>query len=234
MPLPQLIMEEDVLEDNVSAHPAAVRSNQLFRGMKDEEIERAEKLFRASVQHYAKGEFIHISGTPMTSFGLVLTGMVHACIDDINGNRVIMAEVAPGITFGESLCYLGVPDSPVYIYSTEETDIMWLSAGVLKEDSADPFCADLKRRFTSMLAARTLTMNSRIQVLSKISLRDKLVTYFSQLAALTGSLTFNLPFSRDDMATYMGANRSALSREMSAMKKEGLIDYYRNTVRILR
>ena len=226
--------EGDILEHTGAAYPAAVRSNQLFAGMNDEDTGKALKLLGSYVEHYSRGEFIHISGTPMVSFGLVLSGIAQACIDDINGNRVIMTEVPPGITFGESLCYLGVKDSPVYIYASEDTDIMWLSADILKEDSADDFISDMKRRFTSMLAARTLAMNSRIQVLSKIKLRDKLVTYFSQLAALNGSLTFNLPFGRDDMATYIGTNRSALSRELSTMKKEGLIDFYKNTVRILR
>ncbi len=40
---------------------------------------------------------------------------------------------------------------------------------------------------------------------------------------------FNLPFDRSDMAVYLGVNRSALSRELSLMKKEGIIDFYKNS-----
>ena len=40
--------------------------------------------------------------------------------------------------------------------------------------------------------------------------------------------TITVPFSREDMAAYIGTDRSALSRELSAMKREGLIDYRKN------
>jgi CRP-like cAMP-binding protein len=48
------------------------------------------------------------------------------------------------------------------------------------------------------------------------------------------SRTFTVPFNRDDMAAFIGTNRSALSRELSRMKDEGLLDYYKNTFRLLK
>ncbi|MBQ2118632.1 MAG: winged helix-turn-helix domain-containing protein, partial [Clostridia bacterium] len=77
-------------------------------------------------------------------------------------------------------------------------------------------------------------MNSRIQILSKLTLREKLLTFFSDQAKKSGADTFSVPLDRKDMATYLGADRSALSRELSRMKREGLIDYYRNSFRIIR
>ena len=44
--------------------------------------------------------------------------------------------------------------------------------------------------------------------------------------------TFEVPFDREDMASYLGCDRSALSRELAKMKNEGLIDYHKNTFRI--
>ena len=97
----------------------------------------------------------------------------------------------------------------------------------------DDFFAELQRRFTAALAAKTLMMNNRIQVLSRLTLRGKLTAYFTELAAAQGSSVIHLPMNREDTAAYIGVNRSALSRELARMKAEGLIDYRKNEVRIL-
>lgn len=211
-----------------------IRSSVLFQHIKHEDINRAMGVFDAEIRAYAKGEFLHIPHSEMKKFGLALSGVVQVCIDDMDGNRMIMAEVSPGNTFGESLCFLEVKDSPVFIYASEAAEILWLSAKSLFRCDSDAFGAALQKQFTAMLAARTLAMNDRIQVLSKIKLRDKLITYFNQKSEAAGSLTFQIPVNRDDLAAYMGTNRSALCRELSQMKKEGLIDYYKNTFRIIK
>jgi CRP-like cAMP-binding protein len=104
----------------------------------------------------------------------------------------------------------------------------------VKNPSTHVLDAALAGRFTAMLAARTLTMNDRIQILSNITIRGKLVTLFSQLAARAGAQEFAVPFDRGDMAAYLGVNRSALSRELSKMRDEGIIDFHKNEFKITR
>lgn len=211
-----------------------IRSSDLFHQMTGEEFEKALEILCTECSLYSKGEYLHQAYARMNRFGMVLSGVVQACMDDMEGNRMIMAEVVPGITFGESLCFLEVGDSPVYVYASEPSEVLWFSTKNFFHDSPDAFTVRLQKRFTMMLASRTMSMNDRIQVLSKIRLRDKVTTYFSQISQRNRSLTFQIPMNRDDLATYMGTNRSALSRELSQMKSEGLIDYYRNTIRILK
>ena len=143
-----------------------------------------------------------------------------------------MAEVVPGSSFGESLCFLQTKESPVYIMAMEDTVLLRLSTDALQTAGNDN--PELQRRFTAVLAGKTLMMNNRIQVLSKLSIRGKLTAYFTELAAAQGSSVIRLPMNRDDTAAYIGANRSALSRELARMKADGLIDYRKNVVRILR
>ena len=216
-------------EDDLSV----LRSNYLFRQMADSDLLRVVSVLNGSLKSYDRGQLLHHAGTVMKQFGLVLSGMVQACIDDIEGNRMIMVEVTPGITFGESLCFLRVEDSPVYIYATEPVRVLWLSVEPMFTGT-QPLSRDLQKRFTSVLAMRNLSMNNRIQVLSKPKLRDRLITYFSQLASVQNSDIIRLPLNRNDMATYIGSNRSALSRELSAMKRDGYIDFHRNTIRLLQ
>ncbi len=210
-----------------------VRQNRLFRGLDEAEMNRALSFFDASVAEYKKGEYLHYMGRPMFRFGLVLQGQILVCTDDINGNRMIMVSVAVGDTFGESLSFLRVEDTPVYIYAASPARVLWLSPERIANVTESGFDADLKNRFIAMLAERTLSMNSRIQILSKLTLRDKLITLFSEYSR-RGQKNITLPYNRSDMAVYLGTNRSALSRELSQMKQEGIIDYSHSSFRILR
>ena len=213
---------------------AALQANPLFDGLDRDGLERLTAAMDAEKDVCEKGTMLHTTGTPMDRFGIVLSGAVHVCVDDIEGNRMIMAEVAPGTSFGESLCFLRKRESPVYIYASEDSEVLWLHTEALSAPEGDPFRMELLRRFAAALAEKNLNMNNRIQVLSKLSLRDKLTAYFTELAAVQGSDRIRLPMNREDTAAYIGANRSALSRELARMKAEGLIEYRKNEVRILR
>ena len=213
---------------------AVLRTNPLFSGLERDRFERQLQVMKAVRAHSGKGEMIQSAGEPIRRFGIVLSGAVQVCVDDIEGNRMIMAEVAPGTAFAESLCFLGTKESPVYIFASEDSDLLWLSTDALFSDPGDAFLAELQQRFTAALAAKALTMNNRIQVLSRLTLRGKLTAYFTELAAAQGSDVIRLPMNREDTAAYIGANRSALSRELAKMKEDGLIDYRKNEVRILR
>ena len=213
------------------AELTVLKKNPLFAGLDKEGLGRMLSAMKAEKSCHERGEMIQSAGRPVGRFGVVLSGAVQVCVDDIEGNRMIMAEVAPGASFGESLCFLRTKESPVYIQAMEETALLRLSTEVLHD--ADAFDPELHRRFTAVLAGKTLTMNNRIQVLSKLSLRSKLTAYFTELAAEQGSSVIRLPMNRDDTAAYIGANRSALSRELAKMKAEGLIDYRKNQIEIL-
>ncbi len=212
---------------------SVLRTHPLFRGLDRERLDRQLSVLKAEKACCERGETLQATGEPIRRFGVVLNGAVQVCVDDIEGNRMIMAEVAPGNSFAESLCFLQTKESPVYIFASEDSEVLWLSAAALFSDPSDAFLAELQRRFTAALAAKALTMNNRIQVLSRLSLREKLTAYFTELAAAQGSNEIRLPMNREDTAAYIGANRSALSRELAKMKEEGLIDYRKNEIRIL-
>lgn len=200
-----------------------ITKNRLFSGLSSEDTDYALSFFSARLAKYEKGEMLSRPSEPLSRFGLVLCGRVQVCMEDIDGNNIIMAIVTPSHTFGESLCFLG-GIAPVHIYATEDTEVLWLSTEKIKNCSSDERDRPISNRFTAMLAAKTLEMNDRIQILSKIKLRDRLITYFSQNVTKYGS-SFTLPLSREDMAAYLGTNRSALSRELGKMRDEGIIEF---------
>ncbi len=202
----------------------------LFEGLDDEELRLAMDFFDSERRLYQKNDIIHMPGKQMESFGLLISGMICVCKVDKEGNRIVMAEVSPGETFGESLCYLKIPEPHISIYAEENASILWLSAdNIAKKTEKDDFCVMMTERFIKMLAERTLSLNNRIQILSKKSLKDKILYFLKDAAEKNKSNTFSVQLNREDMASYLGTDRSALSRELSVLKKDGIIDFYKNT-----
>ena len=211
-----------------------ITKNELFLNYSEETLQKALVFMSAKTGEYKKGECLCRAGRRLYSFGLVLGGAVQVFFDDINGDRVIMATVGEGETFGESLCYLKEKNVPVWVYASENAKILWLSCDCFHSNvCAHPDLQQLYSRFTAMIAKKTLSMNDRVQILSKLTLREKLNTYFSQCVRKNKSRTFKIPLDRESLAIYLGTNRSALSRELSKMQKEGLIEFYKNVFKIL-
>ena len=209
-----------------------IRKHLLFSDLSDEDYGRALIFFHAYAKSHMKGEYLNRIGATLDAFGLVLSGNVQVYMVDIDGNEMIMANVSQGESFGESLCFLQ-RETPVYIRAVSDCEILWLDPDRIKSAANNsPFDIELASRFTALLAQRTLSMNNRIQILSKLTLRRKLITFFSEYA-VSGAAEFTVPMNRHEMAAYLGAERSALSRELSKMRSEGIIDFNRNRFRIL-
>ena len=111
-----------------------------------------------------------------------------------------------------------------------------LAVGAVFEDNLgnDEKSQEMKRRFTALLAHRALAMHDRVLIFSQNTIRNKLMVFLTLMHSESGSDSFDIPFSRADMAAYFGVNRSALSRELTKMRREGLIDYYMNHFTILQ
>lgn len=216
----------------------------LFEDIGKDRLEAALLYYDACCNEYKKGDFLINAGEKMTRFGLVLSGCVQALADDIEGSRMIMANVTAGNSFGEALCYLEIPEPSVYIMASKDSEVLWLSLENLRGNAKtgdDSMTLTLRDNFTALLSVRTLQMNRRIQILSKLSIREKILTFLAEIYGLdfptisdkdegaeeTGR-KITVPMNREDMAAYIGTNRSALSRELAAMKACGIIDYHKN------
>lgn len=221
------------LENKEKLHAAC--AHRLFTGLDEDGFLRALALFGGTTSSYKKGETVRAIGLPFPTFGLVLSGTVQVFSLDMDGKEQMMANVGEGESFGESLAYLDIKESPVLVIAAADTTVLWLNIAAVKRKAAegDAFAFSLSERFAAVLALRALFQNDRIQILSKPKIRDRLVTFLSQCERRYGSRTFIIPFDRESLAVYLGVNRTALSRELAKMKAEGIIDFFRSSFRLL-
>ena len=80
---------------------------------------------------------------------------------------------------------------------------------------------------------KVTNLNTRIEILTKRSIREKLRGYFNILSTRNLNKTFSLPFSLTDLADYLSVDRSAMMRELKCLKDEGFIRKNGNKITLL-
>lgn len=93
-----------------------------------------------------------------------------------------------------------------------------------KCNSRCKFHEELEHKLPILIMNNTIKLNERIELLTKKSIRDKLLTYFNILSSKNFSKRFTIPFSLTDLADYLCVDRSAMMRELSHLKEEGFIE----------
>ena len=201
-----------------------------FCGLTDSEILSILHCVDAKVFSKSSGEYIFHAGDSTTAMGLVLSGSVFIMQEDLWGHRNIMAKIQAGDFFGEP--YAATPASVlnISVVANEDCDIMMLNVNRLL--SVCPTVCEhhnkLIRNLVCVLAGKVLLFNDKITHMSKRSTRDKLLSYLSSESVKQGSLSFDIPYNRQQLADYLCVERAAMSVELSKLQKEGVLQTDKN------
>ena len=84
------------------------------------------------------------------------------------------------------------------------------------------------RNLLGELAEKNLRLNEKLTHMGQRTTRAKLMSYFSAEAQRRGGYEFDIPFSRQQLADYLGVERSGLSLELGKMRDEGLLDFHKS------
>ena len=206
-----------------------LKSIGLFRDIEATELGSMLTCLSARTQNLKKGKTILFAGDRPEFTGIVLSGLLHIIREDYDGNRSIIASIAPGEMFAEALCCAGVSESPVTVVAAEDSIIMKLGiAQILKTCSnACPYHEKLIANLLAIIAGKNLFLQGRMEILSLKSVRAKVILYLESFGLKQGR-KIEIPFNREEMADYLCVERSALSHELIKMKRDGLIDYWKN------
>lgn len=202
----------------------------LFKGILGDEITAMLTCLNAQTRSFSKGSYVFRIGETTTTMGMVLEGSIRLEKEDYWGNRSILASIGPGQLFAE--VYACEPELPFDINVIAAQDSLVLLMDVRRVTtlctSACEFHTRLVRNLLASVAKRAYTLTRKIEHTSKRSTRDKLLSYLSDQADSAKSNSFAIPFNRQELADYLSVDRSAMSAELSKMKKEGIIDFERN------
>lgn len=203
----------------------------LFQGISREEFGQLTHCLHMTVRRYRRHEVICTAGSTVSEIGLVLSGSVQIDNNDAWGNRSILNIVERGGAFAESYACLAGEPLLVNVVANEGCEVLFLDVPRLFR-TCERVCAchsRLIRNLVTLTARKNLHLSQRIFLTSPKTIRGRLTAYFSQQIALQGTDHLHLPFDRQQLADYLNIDRSALSKELSKMKAEGLLDYYKNS-----
>ena len=202
----------------------------LFSGIAAEQLERLLDCLSAAARVYHRDEFIFRAEEPARFVGIVLSGSVNIAQEDYWGNRNILGRAAPGELFGEAFSCAGAEHLPVSVIAAEDAEILRIDCRkiITACAAACDFHTQLIANMLQILAEKNIMLTRKMEYISKRTLREKLIAYLSAQAAQAGRSSVRIPFNRQELADYLCAERSALSRELGAMKKDGLLDYRKN------
>ena len=207
----------------------------LFKGIKEPEFGALFGCVGATKEHFEKGEFIFLNGDQTNSIGIVLSGRVQIIKEDIFGNRAILNDLGPKAVFGESFVCGGNYALTVSVQAVEGSDILFLPFDRIMHicPSACGFHNTLVKNMVEMVSRKNIKLMETLEITTKRSLREKVLTYLSQLAQEQGSVTVTSPLGRVDLADFLGADRSALTRELNRMRELDLIRFDKNTYTLM-
>ena len=216
----------------MEAYLSVIRSSTLFSGVEADEISAMLHCLDAKTETFPKDTFLLRTGDTTDDIGLVLSGSILVVQEDIWGNRNILSRAVPGQTF--AVAFACAPGAVLNVSVTAETPVTVLYLNVRRILTVCPSaCAHhskVVRNLLGDLAEKNLLFSEKLTHMGQRTTREKLLSYFSMLARQQGSFEFDVPFSRQQLADYLGVERSGLSAELGKMQKDGLLEFRRNHV----
>lgn len=211
-----------------------LKTTMIFRGMDDDEIRDSLKFLQANERNFKKGAAILHAGNVTDKLGLVMEGSATIESDDAWGNRTILGNAETGQFFAET--YSLLPNEPmlVNVVANEDCRILFLRIGSLNRLQGNTELWML--RFISNLLVisshKNLMLSSRSFYTAPKTIRGRVMAYLNSVSMQKHAREFNIPFDRQQLADYLNLERTALSKELGKMKRDGLIDYYKNSFKI--
>ena len=196
----------------------------IFKNIDEKDIKFMLNCFDAKKITYNKNRTIasYINNTNL--IGIIISGKAELVRYDYNGNRTIVEELDKNSVFGEMFYTVNVQE--LSVIATEETEVLFIEYNaIIKRCKRACLCHSiLVNNIFEILSNKIVDMNEKIEIITKRSIREKLLSYFNLISKKKMSKTFTIPFSLTDLADYLSVDRSAMMREIKNLKEDGIID----------
>ena len=127
-----------------------------------------------------------------------------------------------------------IKNSGYDIVTVEDTEIIIIDyLNIINYDENSLYYIQFIKNILEITNDKVQEKNNRIEILTKKSIRDKLLEYFNQISKKNGSKNIYLPFTFTDLADYLSVDRSAMSRELKNLKDEGFINIKQKRITLL-
>ena len=208
-----------------------LRNSPFFKGLTDNEILSILHCVNATTISKKRDSYIFRAGDITEVMGIVVSGCVLIIQEDIWGTSKYFVKMPRRrIFFGEPYAASQRAVLNISVVADEDCEIILLNVKrlLITCPTACEHHQKLIRNLVSVLANKILILNDKITHVGKRTTRDKLLSYLSAESIRHSSLSFDIPFDRQQLADYLCIDRAAMSTEISKLQKEGFIKTNRN------
>ena len=198
----------------------------LFQGISYDEYRRMLTCFQAVQRSYRPEEMIYDFSKPnQNAVGIIERGAASLIRIDADGVATVLEELHAGGVFGKDLAFSGSREDSLEVVCRTACDVLFIDyPHILKRcENACYHHSLLVQNMLRLMADKAQSLSERVDVLSRRSIREKLLCYFRQQSEKEGANTFTLPFSLSTLADYIATDRSAMMRELKRLREEGTV-----------
>lgn len=219
------------MDSSIPLSPTLLSAS-LFAGLSPDDVAAFLKEAPCRLSDFPRGAILLSQGDSVTAAGVLLSGKIKAYRLNRQGEENLQSVLGPGSMFGDMLMATDRGKSPVTVEATESARVLFVPFDSIMA-APGHFGDRMRVNLLHELSARYWALNRKVRYLSERSLRGRIALFLLDAATDQGGLTFTVPMTREAMASLLGVNRSALSRELSRMEKDGLLAVYRGSFRLL-
>ncbi len=207
---------------------------EMFDKIEDNDILKILSCFDVQIHSYSRNQNIINEGDKASCIGIMLSGTAQIVRVDFYGNRSIIASVLPSQLFGEAFVCSEAERIPVNVIAEEDCEVMMIDSGKIMRPCCKSceFHNQIIFNLLKLTAKKNLLLNQKIEIISKRTTREKLITYLNIQAKKYGS-SFTIPYDRQELADFLEVERSGLSAEISKLRSEKIIECKRSFFRLL-
>ena len=208
----------------------------VISGISEDNLLTMLSCMKAQVACFQKNQLVLREGEPAKYMGIVLSGCVQVMRHAACGSRSISASMEKAEIFGAAFACSGVETLPVSVLATVDSEILLIDCKRIINVCPDTcaFHAKLISNLLRIVAQRNVQFNQKLEVITRKTTRDKLVSFLFAQARQAGSSRFTIPFNRQQLADYLGVSRCAMTAELAKLRDVNLIRYCRNEFEILK
>lgn len=198
--------------------------NNPFNNIIGKNKEKLLKMLEANIINYKKDMTILSTPNSDNIIGIIVSGYAQIIKTDYNGNRIIMEELNENSLIGKTISPLY--DDECKIIAREDTQLIIIDYDMIFNTAinSNHIYNQFIKNMLEITTNQILEKNQRIQILTKKTIRNKLLEYFKIVSKKHGSRYVYLPFNFIDLADYLAVDRCAMSREIKNLKDEGIIE----------
>lgn len=155
--------------------------------------------------------------------GIIISGRIQVIQNNYNGTKTVINDIRENDLIGCKFTYL--KNDEYEIVAKENSKLLIISYNEIKNIS-DTTDKNYNQFIKNLLFITNEILESkieRIEILTKKTIRAKLLEYFNLYSKKNGSRYIYLPFNFSDLATFLAVDRSAMTRELGYLKEEGFV-----------